>query len=299
MGFSTTVKVAMWITLFAFFLEAVGFAIPFVFGIVIPNGDITLYAFVGIWYVVACVKGRGIDSCASQAIAQNLGSDYQGNIDGKNITNLANNAGMALGVNVAWLAFQIIMTVGVGLCLLAFLVILCSACYRSTSKKWFIFACIMLFFSALIILGMIALFIAAMELVFVFLFVVGTAENFPWSLLILGIGAILSLVASIIFMVITCNWNRHKYQESDTDSENEVPMSDIQKEGYENRGYDPRNAPPDYSGYPSQYDRPYGQSYVQSQVYPSNYGSSQYEKPHVKYPSQSENMYRPYSQHKY
>ncbi|KAL3877184.1 hypothetical protein ACJMK2_034925 [Sinanodonta woodiana] len=297
MGISTTVKAAMWITVFAFFLEAVGFAIPFVFGIVVSANDTTLYGFFGIWYVVACVKGKGIDSCVSHAIAQKLGSSYGGgNIDEKNTSSLADEGATALGVNPAWLAFQIIMTVGVGLCFLAFLVILCSACYRTISKGWFIFACIMLFFSALIILGMIALFIAAMELVFVFSYIVGTAENFPWSLLILGIGAILSLVASIIFMVITCKWSHHKYQDSDTDYEHEVPMSDVQKVGYDNRGYDQRSAPPEYN---SQYDRPYGQSYVQGQAYPTSHGPSQYDKPYVKYPSQSDNMYRPYSQHKY
>lgn len=80
MGWSTTAVAGIWITCIAALFLAVGFSIPFWIGVLVEDtttADTKTYnAYIGVWYVMSCVKGEA-DSCKTGAIEP----DFSGSVD--------------------------------------------------------------------------------------------------------------------------------------------------------------------------------------------------------------------------
>ncbi|WAQ97128.1 hypothetical protein MAR_029818 [Mya arenaria] len=165
-----------------------------------------------------------------------------------------------------------------------------------------------------------------------------TAETFPWSVLLFGFGSLISIIAAIMVLVVSCKWRDYgEYREQDKESisEDERPVSPsgiemmsrsqpnydrprLPPSNGQRNGYDRR---PDYGGfskskkYRDPYDdrsrdRDYGRSLDRGS---RNQGYEGYDRGHYPPPSyeksdtggnslsasRQDNMYRPYSQYKY
>lgn len=98
-----------------------------------------------------------------------------------------------------------------------------------------------------------------------------TAETFPWSALLFGVGGLLGTVASFMIAIIVIRWSKYgEYYESEKESLREQPMNDLA------RSYDRPRYP--YNGTKSDYyDR---DRYDRTREYPSSqkYETREYEK---------------------
>lgn len=339
MAWSTTAVAGIWVTCLAALFLAVGFSIPFWISIVTDSETKTFNTYIGVWYVMSCVKGEA-DSCKTGAIDPDYSqSDIPGNISGTSQELIVSTAQTLLGSAVWWWVLQIVTTIGLGFVLLATLILICCRCAGIHSKGFFIISAILEFFGGLLAITISVL--TAVGIGVYFDFIAGVkinAETFPWSVLCFGIGGLLAVLGAVIIMYVTCNWERlGKYHESDGESEElqEQPMSNLSKSYDRPRKYD--NSSRDYD-----YDRRYDKSrdFSSSKKYrdtgrdyshssrdypPRDYGRSNagydysydrggydrgytksYENGYDKYDRAgysssrpADNMYRPYEQYKY
>lgn len=334
MSWSSAVSVAIIITCLAFFFEAVGFSIPFWFSTTYTytdtnnnNQETKFSTHISVWYVMSCISGQA-DSCKTKAIEPTF--DYQStslsNFEGETQQVIVDIAAEIFGKLVVWSILQILSTIGVGLTALAVLILVCCRCAGIHSKCWFITALFILILGDLIVVGITILGAVGYAVLFSFAPTL-TAETFPWSLLLFGIGAFLGVVASILIIVIVCAWRKYgAYEENDEQiSLDDVQMSERkhppQRYGYDNPRYiDPYDPQKEYYQYDK--DRRYDQRYNtrQSGKYKdyiddyrgsqsSNYRDAGYSRDVRDYrddryyaPSRttaSDNMYRPYNQYRY
>ena len=177
--------------------------------------------------------------------------------------------------------------------------------------------------SDLVVLGITIL--GAIGYGYLFTFAPGsvTAETFPWSLLLFGLGGFFGVIAVIMLIVITCAWRKYgAYEENEEISLDDVPMSDrkhSERYGHDNPRYiDPHDTRKEYyeydkvrkydsrqsgkyndyiddysrsgSGYRDGYTRDYTRDYRDPRDDRYYSGSRAYA---------SDNMYRPYSQYRY
>ncbi|KAL4239467.1 hypothetical protein ACF0H5_000282 [Mactra antiquata] len=324
MAWSTTVVVGIWMTCIALLFMAVGFSIPFWYVQSIESSnDKTFMAYTSVWYFMACEKGVA-DSCKSDAIAPNFTAQSAPELQGDAIDTIVSVAVTIFGHFAYWWAVQIATTVGVGLVLLAALILICCRCAGIHSKGFFVVSAILLFFGGAIGLGISILHSIGLGLFFSFVptGMSFSAETFPWSVLLYGIGSILALISFVVVMVITCKWKKlGSYYESDKESirENGAPMSNLSK------SYDRPRKPSDRrdNDY-NRRDRNYGQrEFSSSKKYRDtgrDYNSRDYDRNDRNYDYQGYNrgydksyddrnysqssrgndyMYRPYEQYRY
>ena len=162
-----------------------------------------------------------------------------------------------------------------------------------------------------------------------------TAETFPWSLLLFGIGGFLGIIAVILLFVITCAWRKYgAYEEEERLSFDDMPMSDrkhaSQRHGYDNPRYpdrytDPYDPRKEYYEYDKGKSYDYGRESGKYKDYIDDYRDSSRNYKDVGHSSRdysrdyrpdyrdtrddryyspgrsyaADNMYRPYSQYRY
>ncbi|XP_045211846.2 uncharacterized protein LOC123563225 [Mercenaria mercenaria] len=259
MAWSTTAVAGIWVTCVAALFLAVGFSIPFWISTVSTSTGTnakTFNTYVGVWYVMACIKGEA-DSCKTGAIEPEYSeSNPDGKINGTSQDLIVESSQYHLGRSVWWWVVQIVTTVALGFVLLSVLILICCRCAGIHSKGFFIISAILELFGGLLSLVISILTAIGIDVWFDFIEEVEiTAETFPWSVLCFGLGGLLALVAAAIIMYVTCYWYKlGKYFEGDGDSQEqqEQPMSNLSK------SYDRPRKPHDRRDY--DYDRRYDQS---------------------------------------
>jgi hypothetical protein len=97
MAWSTTAVARIIVTGLAALFLAVGFSIPFWISIVLDSGTKTFNTYIGMWYVMSCVKGEA-GSCKTGAINPDYShSDLPGNINGTSQEIIVSSAQTLLG----------------------------------------------------------------------------------------------------------------------------------------------------------------------------------------------------------
>lgn len=330
MAWSTTAVAGIWVTCFAALFLAVGFAIPFWFGVSVSSSDKTYNAYVGVWYAMACEKGKA-DSCKTEPIAPKF--DFRNDTDlmitGDSQTDIVEITTLILERLVWWWVIQIVTTIGIGFVLLATLILICCRCAGIHSKGFFVISAILLFFGGVLSLVIAILTAIGLGVIFAFSKDSVKAETFPWSVLVFGIGGLLAIIASVIIMVVTCKWTKlGKYYESDSESivDEGQQMSQLSKSYYDRprkyesryddrkydqsrdfssskkyrdgRDYSSRDYDQTYPSYDRAYEKGYEASYNRSYVPTGSYEA--YTTSNGYSASRSgDNMYRPYSQYRY
>lgn len=268
MSWSSAVSVAIFITCAAFFFEAVGFAIPFWISTTYTLTDATnnneetkFTTHVSIWYVMTCISGKA-DSCASQAIEPTFGGTVSlTNFQGSTAEIIVGVAATVLGSLTLWNVLQIVSTVGVGICGLAMLILICCRCAGIHSQCWFVTSLLLLIFGVTLVVGITILDAIGYGTAYSFAPGSITAETFPWSLLLFGIGGFLGIIAIILLFVITCAWRKYgAYEEDDRVSFDDMPMSD-RKHTSHRQGYDNPRYPDPYDPRKEYYEYDKGRSY--------------------------------------
>lgn len=337
MGWSTTVVAGIWATCVAALFMAVGFSIPFWLSFQLETQSTgtsekeTVNAYIGVWYVMACIKGEA-DSCKTDALEPDFSnSNNDDTISGNTQEAIVASAVLVLGRYVWWWVVQIVSTVGLGFVLLATLILMCCRCAGIHSKGFFVVSAVLLFLGGLISLTISVL--TAIAIAVIFDFVVDkdiTAETFPWSLLCFGVGGLLALIAAVIIMYVTCKWKSlGDYISSDSDSEvlQDQPMSNLSKSYDRPRKYEGSRYDYDYDkgrdfsrskkyrDTGRDYDRDYSRSSYRdhdrtNQAYDQSSNDRAYDKSYsydydydrtrgYSQPRTSETMYRPYDQYRY
>ncbi|XP_052782349.1 uncharacterized protein LOC128218709 [Mya arenaria] len=344
MGWTCCATSSIAFTFTGLFLMAVGFSIPFWLSYSQPvteNGATRTYnLYMGTWYLMACEKGES-NSCSSEPIEPKFNSRLNSlgwDFNGTTAETLAKSGANALGSYVYWWAVQICTTVGLGLVLLAALVLLCCRCAGIHSRGFFVISGLIMLLGSIPSLAISILQPILIALVFSIPGYSVTAETFPWSVLLFGFGSLISIIAAIMVLVVSCKWRDYgEYREQDKESisEDERPVSPsgiemmsrsqpnydrprLPPSNGQRNGYDRR---PDYGGfskskkYRDPYDdrsrdRDYGRSLDRGS---RNQGYEGYDRGHYPPPSyeksdtggnslsasRQDNMYRPYSQYKY
>lgn len=249
MAWSTHVVAGLWITCIALLFLAVGFAIPF--WSVFPVEDKSSNVFYSVWYVMVCKKGLA-NSCENGALEPKFtyNSSSQLTLTGTP-KELVVSSQAYVGFLNYWWAIQILTTIALGFVSLATLVLICCRCAGIHSRGFFIISAILLLFGGLT--GLAISILAAITVATLANFPTSntTGETFPWSILLFGIGSILTLAASIIITIISYRWQKYgSYYESDKESlqeEDEAAMSNLSINKSYDRYYDrPRQTTSDY-----------------------------------------------------
>ena len=97
MAWSTTAIAGIWVTCLAAVFLAVGFSIPFWISTVWTSGDDTFNTYIGVWYIMSCIKGKA-DSCKTGALEPDYSSsNLPGEINGTSQDVIVTSAQSLLG----------------------------------------------------------------------------------------------------------------------------------------------------------------------------------------------------------
>ncbi|OWF55650.1 uncharacterized protein LOC110457143 [Mizuhopecten yessoensis] len=264
------------LTFIGLFFQVGGFVLPWWF--VIGDG-----VYIGVWYMLNCKSGIvSVRNCSVYSYREDsIVTEY-------NAT--------AIVSQDYYTGLQVCTTVALGLLLIVALGFICGGCNYCRAKSGYVWGCIFLFLSGILMLTSLGLFswiyvdtltnLPSYHL---------DGRSFPWGVVSAGLGALFALFAGIVLAVLLCRWEYHMYDDDDDDDydrgQRRVPMSQIDhKRGYDRTGYQNHAYPA--SG--SAYDKPAPQHYYYGSSHRSNQSAStpQYVQAATPY-RQTANMYRP------
>ncbi|OWF48462.1 uncharacterized protein LOC110453023 [Mizuhopecten yessoensis] len=207
------------LTFLGLFFQAAGLALPWWFVI---NDRV----YIGVWFLAACFGGNiGSGNCT--AISLNLADQTA-------------ESGSEVASQWFYTIFQACMTAAVGLiflCSVGFLFGFCGAC---KSKCAFVFSCVGLFLSALLMLPGLGLFGLAYIFLADYFLETLAATTFPYAALSSGLGCIITFVAAVTLAIALCTWNTHMSDDHD-DEYRGTPMTQSgYTHGYDNKAYPPQ-----------------------------------------------------------
>ncbi|XP_069123001.1 uncharacterized protein [Argopecten irradians] len=230
------------LTFLGFFFQVAGLVLPWWFVV----NDLV---YLGVWYLAFCWGGN-IESGNCTAIVFNAADEI-------------NQPGSEVGSLWFYVIFQICTTAGVFLmllCLVGLMFGVCCACCKN--KCAYVFCCVGLFLSALLVCPALALFGIAYIYLGSYLVETLSATTFPYSALASGLGCFITFVAAITLAIALCTWNSYMKDDDDDDGYLGTPMTQTgytggygnpgNKQGYDNygypnQGYEKRSQPNQYA----------------------------------------------------
>ncbi|XP_033733542.1 uncharacterized protein LOC117322710 [Pecten maximus] len=251
------------LTFLGFFFQTAGLALPWWFVV----NDIV---YLGVWFLAFCWGGNiGSGNCTTITFSA---------------ADQASQPGSEVAGQWFYIIFQICTTAGVGtvlLCLVGLLIGVCCSCCKS--KCAYVFCCVGLFLSALLVCPALALFGLAYVYLGSYILETLSPTTFPYSALASGLGCFITFVAGITLAIALCSWNTYMRDDED----NDYPGTPMTQTGYTD-GYNSSRQGNDKQGYRQQgYDN---QGYPQ-QGYEKKSQHHQYAQPN--------NMYRPVASKRY
>ncbi|XP_060072004.1 uncharacterized protein LOC132551878 [Ylistrum balloti] len=258
-----------------FFFQAAGLALPWWFVI----NDIV---YIGVWYLAYCWGGNiGSGNCSTITL---------------NAADQATQPGSEVALQWFYVIFQACATAAVGIVLLCTLGLLFGVCCSLKNKCAYVFCCVNLFLSGLLVCPALAFFGLAYIYLGSYFLKTMSATTFPYAALASGLGCFITFVTGITLAIALCSWNTYMSEDNYDDSHG-MPMTQSgNTEGY-NQGYNQGgyNQGYDQGGYNQGYDQGghtqgYGNKAYQGQGYEKRAQQPQYSQP---------KMYRPVASPRY
>lgn len=178
----------LWFSVTAVLIKIIGYLLPWWF-VARASGSTIDRFFVGLTFGLECVAGMGPRNCTEYGIGKSP----------KEIEGLVGAASM--------LVIQIAMPVDIGFLFIACMIIIGSSISRIYNYALMTITVVLLAFASaayFVVLGFfIYLHLSAIKTSSVYEY---TANNFPWSILIVSIGAIFLFAALVLMIVAVCRW---------------------------------------------------------------------------------------------